>query len=96
MIYEIYSVYDNKVGAYLQPFFVRTQPEAIRSFTGTCQDKKHLFGVHPLDFSLHFMGKWNDENGEIQTPTTPEGVVIGTEAATQALHPHQLEKSNNG
>ena len=72
------SVFDKKVNAFMPPFFVRSQGEAIRSFTDACQDGAHVFCKHPEDYLLFQVGEFNDENGALLQPVT--GVVALIEA----------------
>lgn len=58
--YAICSVYDAAVKAFMQPFFARSKDEARRSFGDACRDPKLDFGKHPMDFSLHYIGEWDD------------------------------------
>lgn len=60
---KIYSVYDKAIGAYMQPFFVRSKGEAIRSFMQACSDPKMPFGTHPGDYTLYELGDYDDVSG---------------------------------
>lgn len=63
MILVIYSVYDSKVGAYLQPFFMRSRGEASRAFTEAVADSNSPFCKHPDDFVLFELGTFDDSTG---------------------------------
>ena len=52
MIHKIFSVYDSKVEAYLQPFFMQTRGAAVRAITELVADPKHQFGKYPMDYTL--------------------------------------------
>lgn len=58
-----FSVYDKCVGAFLPPFYVRSEGEAVRSFYEACNDPKVPFGKNAGDYSLFRLGSWNDSNG---------------------------------
>lgn len=63
MILQVYSVMDTKVGAYLQPFFMRTRGEALRSFEQAVSEETSMFSKAKGDFQLWFLGEWNDNTG---------------------------------
>lgn len=67
MIYQIFSVYDKQVGAYLPTFMVRTQGEAIRSFTEAVNDPQKPFGKYATDYALHSFGTFDDNSGQFLT-----------------------------
>lgn len=59
----IISVWDSKIGAYLNPFFVASTGEAIRSFTDLVNDGKSQIALHPSDYSLYVHGTFDDDTG---------------------------------
>lgn len=63
MILNVYSVFDSAVSAYTQPFFLRSDGEAIRSFQGACNEPDSNFRKHPLDYTLFKLGTWDDAGG---------------------------------
>lgn len=73
------SVRDEAVGAFLTPFFVRSRGEAIRSFTDAINDPKSQFLGHVNDYSLWYIGTWNDEHGELEFDGKPDHIILGAE-----------------
>ena len=65
MIVKIYSIFDEKVGAYLQPFFSVSDGAALRAFLDSCEDPKSPFAKHLADFTLFSIGNFDDSNGHI-------------------------------
>lgn len=63
MKYKVYTIFDMKVGAYMQPFFMRQNGEAIRAFTDLANDKSKTIGANPEDFSLYYIAEFDDESG---------------------------------
>lgn len=63
MILHVYTVYDSAVQAYLQPFFCRSRGEALRSFGDACNDKSKPFFQHGLDYTLVYLGEFDDAGG---------------------------------
>lgn len=76
---QIFSVYDSKVSAYLQPFFMRTRGEAIRAFSETCADSKHVFSKHSEDYTLFYLGTYDDSEGTFTSSVTPEPIIKAIE-----------------
>ncbi len=66
MIQQIFSIYDSKIAAYLQPFFSPTKPAAIRAITDVLSDKSHQFSKHPEDYILFHLGSFNDSNAQFE------------------------------
>jgi len=66
----IYSVYDSKAEAYMQPFFCQAAGQAIREFDNLVNSGDHPVAKHPEDYTLFEMGAWDDLTGEIvgETP----------------------------
>lgn len=58
--FVVCAVYDAAVKAFATPFFVRSKGEAVRSFGDACTDPKIELGKHPDDFTLHYIGNWDD------------------------------------
>lgn len=61
----IFSVYDSKAEAYLQPFFCTNRAVAIRNFGSAVVDQKSLFFAHPEDYSLFELGSFSEHTGEL-------------------------------
>lgn len=75
MITKIYTVYDTKSEAYLQPFFMQANGAAIRAFSDMANDTKHQFGAHPEDYTLFHLGAYDDNTGAFDILPTP--VALG-------------------
>lgn len=86
---KVYSVLDKAVGAFLPPFYMRSDGEAIRSFAEACNDPKSL-GKHAEDFTLFRLGSFDDGSGlfkcgepervlsALEVRLSSDGVVVGT------------------
>lgn len=80
---EAYSVFDQAVGAFASPQFVRSRLEAVRLFAAACRHgSDHQFAAHPQDFSLHHVGEWDDESGEL-TSVKPERVITAVQCQAE-------------
>lgn len=65
MTSKIFCVYDSKMEAYMQPFFLQTKGAALRAWADTVNDPKTQFNKHPGDFTLFEIGEYNDETGTL-------------------------------
>jgi len=79
MIHGVFTVYDSKVGCYLQPFFSPTEGSAIRAFTDCLSDATHPFSRHPEDYTLFDLGAYDDHNAMFITHETPRSIVKASE-----------------
>ncbi len=62
----IFTVFDVKAEAYLQPFFAHKEALALRMFTEAASDPDHQFCKHAEDYTLFAIGEWEENSGEIQ------------------------------
>lgn len=65
MIYKIFSVWDLKTEAYMQPFFSPTIGSGIRAFMDAASDTNSMLFRHPGDFQLHHVGEYDDSTGKV-------------------------------
>lgn len=63
MVSKVYTVYDSKVEAYMQPFLMQTKGQAIRAFSDSVNDESTQFFKHPEDFTLFEIGEYDDASG---------------------------------
>lgn len=68
---RIVAVYDAKVGAYAQPWFVPTPGAAIRAFGDVVADKSSDIAKHPEDYSLFELGTWIPDKGRFEPFVAP-------------------------
>lgn len=67
MIQKIFTIYDNKAQAFLQPFFTRNENTAIRMVSQILQNAEHEFTRHMADYELYALGEYDDNSGKIET-----------------------------
>lgn len=61
------SIYDKKVGAFMLPFLVaRSASEARRTFADAVVEPKSQFGMHPEDYALMEIGRFDDQDGSFE------------------------------
>lgn len=69
MIKKVFSVYDEKSNAYLQPFFFDTVGQATRAITDCITDTNHSFSRHTADYTLFLLGEFDDSTGVFTVDT---------------------------
>lgn len=69
MILNFYSVFDQATGAYMRPFAMLSDGQALRGFTDEACNAESEIGKHPHDFSLWFVGSFDDSKGEFHPAT---------------------------
>lgn len=79
MILKMFTVFDQKAKAYLSPFCMAEKGQAIRSFTDLINDGDHQFSKHPEDYTLLFIGEYDDETAAIHPAPTLEALHKGPE-----------------
>lgn len=73
---KIFSIYDSKTEAYMQPFFMTTRGAALRDWTQAINDEKTQFSRHPTDFTLFEIGEYDDSTATISNHAA--NVSLGT------------------
>lgn len=63
MYLQMFTVYDKKAAAYLQPFFMRSEAEAVRAMMQTANNSDTQFAKTPEDFQLVHVGEFDDLTG---------------------------------
>ena len=71
---EIYSVYDGKASYFMQPVFMQSRGHAVRNLMDSANDKTHFLGKNPEDYTLFYLGSFDDSDGKFDLLVTPEPV----------------------
>jgi len=71
MIHLVFTVYDTKAELYLPPFYNQTKGQAVRAFQDTTNTKDHQFNRHPEDFTLFYLGTYDDCTTHMEMEKTP-------------------------
>lgn len=78
MIQKVFALRDCKVSAFLQPFFSRSVPDAIRGFEDAVNDPKvSTLTKHPEDFLLYELADFDDSSGEFVCCVPIKGLGCG-------------------
>lgn len=79
MILKIFTVYDSKAEAYLQPFYMQSKGAAVRAFADSCNDPQSQFFKHPEDFTLFELGEYDDSTAKITSHQTLKSIGLALE-----------------
>lgn len=74
----LFTVYDVITDTYSFPFSAKNKTDATRSFRVAANDPKTSIGQNPQDYSLYYLGTYNDENASFTQDKAPELVVRAT------------------
>ncbi len=83
MILKLIAVYDMKASFYASPLAMRSQGEAIRSFSQVVNDETTPMGKNPEDYSLFQIGEYDDSSGIINANATPKLIISALELINQ-------------
>ena len=75
----VFTVYDQKAEAYLQPFFMAGRGEAIRAFADLVNEPGHMFNKHPEDFTLFLLGSYDEGKGTFDCNKSPASLGTAIE-----------------
>lgn len=76
MVKKIYSIYDEKSEAFLQPFFLDTHGQAIRAIVDCLTDPNHNFARHTADYTLFHLGEFDDQDGTLMVNKKSLGNLV--------------------
>lgn len=79
-----YSIYDRKALVYHTPYYAITDAVAVRTLSDAVTDPNGMFGRHPNDYVLFYVGEFDDSNGQF-VPVQPLAHVIDAQALVKAL-----------
>jgi len=70
---KLFSIYDSKAAAYLQPFTLQSGAHALRQVSEILiSDRPSPFSDYPEDFTLMEIGEWDQISGQIKPYMTFE------------------------
>lgn len=93
MILKAFSIYDSKACFFGNPFFAQKEEQAIRDFGDAVNSNEpnNGFARHPEDYSLFYIGDFDNENGEF-SKIIPRNLI--TASACKSFKPQQLDLFN--
>lgn len=63
MILKVFSVFDSKAAAYLEPFFAVNRAVALRMFESAARSESHQFSKYAEDYTLFEICEFDQETG---------------------------------
>lgn len=69
------AIFDSQVKAFTPPFYSRTKSEAMRSFADAVGKSDSPFCNHPNDYTLFYIGEFDDNSGGGLFLTVPEKLL---------------------
>lgn len=63
---KLFTIYDSKAGAYLEPIIKPRTADALRAFEFTCNQERHDFNTWPADYTLFEIGEFDSDTGKIK------------------------------
>ena len=89
---NVYAIYDTAVGAYALPFFMQSDPQALRRFGDLVMDADSEVSKHPEDYSLFRLANYNDGRGEfINEDNECLATALEMVAASRNVNKDQME-----
>ena len=80
---KIFTVYDSKAQAYMQPFYMQSTGQAVRSFDDTVNDHQHPFSKHPEDYTLFELGEYDDQSATFSMHEAKKSIGTAQEFVRQ-------------
>lgn len=63
---NFYSVFDKGINAYMRPFPMQADGQAVRAFTDECLNAETPLSKHPEDYALFRIGSFEDTTGVVE------------------------------
>lgn len=95
MIYHVFSIYDEKAEAFLPPFILPKEAQALRVFSDCVNSNDHQFGANPADYTLFRLGTFDDATAQFLLERTKQPLGNGVEFR-KPDHPISPELEPNG
>lgn len=96
MIFEVFSIYDEKADAYLPPFILPNIAMAKRVFGDCINSADHQFGQHPSDYTLFRLGQFDDMAGQYLLERAKQSLGNGVEFVVDTDEQPAKEGRSNG
>lgn len=86
--HKVFSIFDSKAQAWLQPFFAVNAAVAVRMFERACNDENTDYFRFASDYSLFEVGEWSESRGELVSvePKVALGVAVEFLKKKESLH----------
>lgn len=92
MKHQTFAIWDSAAGAFLPPFHMPREEQAIRAFKDCVNSPSHQFGAHPYDYTLMHLGEFDDCSGIYTQSGKGRAVITGLAArATARVDENQVQ-----
>lgn len=71
---KVYAVWDSKVELYAQPFCLKSEGQALRSWIDAVNDPNTMMNRHPQDYCLFQIAEYNEDKGMFENLRTPKSL----------------------
>ena len=73
----VVAVRDSAAGAFMRPFYMNSEGQALRSFQDEVNRKAddNIMNVHPEDFELFLFGTFDDTEGSFDLLKSPRSLA---------------------
>lgn len=85
MIKKVFTIYDEKAEAYLQPFFFDTVGQALRAVGELVNDPTHQFGKHTEDYVLFQCAEFDEHKAIFVTGLHSLGSLLELKRPSNVL-----------
>lgn len=85
MIQSVFSIFDAKAAAFMQPFFSVNEATARRAVAQALLAPDSMLGKFPEDYTLMRVGMFDDEKGQLHAVELPT-VVCPVAALREVSH----------
>lgn len=75
---KMFTIYDSKAAAFLQPFFAATTAVAVRSFSAAARQEGHDFHNYAEDYTLFELGEFDQENAKMMLCDSPKSICLAS------------------
>jgi hypothetical protein len=76
---RVYSIYDEKAQAYLEPVYFNHVGEVVRMFTSVVNNPKSNISLYPEDYTLYQLGEYDNVAGVFNNLKAPLFVARATD-----------------
>lgn len=78
------AIKDRALNAFLPPFHMPAQAQAVREFGDAINKTENPMHNHPDDYDLYCLGIWDDESGRFEQLETPQQLAQGKNVIKQS------------
>jgi len=73
---HIFSIFDSKAEAFIQPFYAPTKAVGVRNFAHACNNPETDFNKFGGDYTLFHLGTFDSATGRVEQNKTHENLGL--------------------